>query len=137
MPDVHTPVPRSQAERDVLATEFCERYIDLMRNRMIISYFKYGALAAAYPDKVDALASLRTRLARYAETGNAEWLVDAANFAMIEFMRPRHGTAHFRATTADESPGRSRDDGGEACGSHRWHDTALERLQQRYLRPEP
>jgi hypothetical protein len=77
-----------------------------MIDRMAVSYHKYGAVADGYPDRVDAMASLKLRLDRYAETGNTEFLIDAANFAMIEFMHPRHPAAHFRPTDSDESPGR-------------------------------
>jgi len=48
-----------------------------------------------------------TRMRKYAETGNTEWLIDAANFAMIEFMHPRHPHAHFTGTDDDASPGRT------------------------------
>jgi hypothetical protein len=87
-------------------SEFSEQFVEYMRNRMAVSFHKYGPVAAAYPAKVDAVASLVKRLERYAETGNTEWLVDAANFCMIEFMHPRHPEAHFRATDTQDSPGR-------------------------------
>lgn len=89
------------------ASEFSEQFVQYMRNRMAVSFHKYGPVADAYPDKVDAIESLRQRLERYKETGNTEWLVDVANFAMIEFMRPRHKDAHFRGTDSHESPGRT------------------------------
>lgn len=95
----------------ILATEFSTDFVQKMKNRMLVSYMKYGAIKDAYPEKVDAVASLKLRLDKYAETGNTEWLVDAANFAMIEFMHPRHQDAHFRGTDAGESPGRERLDG--------------------------
>jgi hypothetical protein len=87
-------------------SEFSEKFVEYMRNRMAVSFHKYGPVADAYPAKVDAVASLMKRLERYAETGNTEWLVDAANFAMIEFMHPRHENAHFAGTDSDASPGR-------------------------------
>lgn len=90
----------------VPASEFSAEFVDYMRNRMEVSYHKYGAVKDAYPHKVDAVASLKDRLEKYAETGNTEWLVDAANFAMIEFMHPRHAHAHFQGTDDDASPGR-------------------------------
>jgi hypothetical protein len=40
------------------------------------------------------------------EPGNAEYLVDAANFLMIEFMHPAHPNAHYAATDKEGSPGR-------------------------------
>jgi hypothetical protein len=77
-----------------------------MDDRMGVSYCKYGPVADAYPHRVDALASLRKRLEKYEADGNTEWLMDVANFAMIEFMHPRHPRAHFKATDSAESPGR-------------------------------
>jgi hypothetical protein len=97
-----------------LSSEISEEFIQYMRNRMLMSYYKYGPVAEAYPDKIDALASLQDRLRLYARgdaangirPGNTEYLVDAANFCMIEFMRPRHPEAHFLATDDEGSPGR-------------------------------
>jgi hypothetical protein len=88
------------------ASEFCEPFVEGMRERMTISYFKYGLVADAYPLKVDALESLQMRLEKYVETGNKEFLMDAANFAMIEFMHPKHPKAYFEATDSNQSPGR-------------------------------
>lgn len=77
-----------------------------MVDRMAVSFHKYGPVAEAYPEKVDAIKSLMARLERYAKDGNTEWLMDVANFAMIEFMHPAHPKAHYRATDSRESPGR-------------------------------
>jgi hypothetical protein len=87
-------------------TEFSERFAQGMADRMSVSYCKYGPVAEAYPSRVDAIASLKQRLEKYERDGNTEWLMDVANFAMIEFMHPRHPKAHFRATDSKESPGR-------------------------------
>lgn len=92
--------------KDILATEFDESFVEFMRNRMVMSFYKYGPLAAAYPEHVDAIGSMRDRMREYTRTGNKEYLVDAANFAMIEFMRPRHPDAFFRSTDTDGSIGR-------------------------------
>lgn len=91
---------------EVLKTEFSEKFVKGMQDRMIVSFHKYGAVADAYPDKVNAIESLKKRLALYEEDGNTEWLMDVGNFAMIEFMFPAHPKAHFRPTDSDESPGR-------------------------------
>lgn len=90
----------------ILATEFSKPFVQHMQNAMAVSHYKYGALADAYPHKVDAVGSLTERLRKYAETGNTEYLVDVANFAMIEFMHPRHPKAFFQGTDDDGSPGR-------------------------------
>lgn len=91
---------------EILVTEFDPAFVEKMKERMIISFYKYGPLAEGFPHKVNAVASLQDRLRKYAETKNTEFLVDAANFAMIEFMFPSLDGAHFRSTDSDESPGR-------------------------------
>lgn len=87
-------------------SEFSIEFIQGMANRMSVSFYKYGLIAEAYPAKVNAIASMKLRIKKYEETGNLEWLMDAANFAMIEYMLPRHPDAHYRATDSVESPGR-------------------------------
>lgn len=107
-------------------------FIQGMLDRMGMSAWKYGDVREAYPQKLDAVGSALMRIARYlgAErftaaaaaavtalpaseamphrraNGNTEYLMDAANFCMIEHMLPRLEDAHFRATDSDESPGR-------------------------------
>ena len=78
-----------------------------MSNRMEVSFHKYGAASNAYPEKVDALDSLNQRIQKYLETHNTEYLIDVANFAMIEFMHPRFCDAKFTPTDSDGSPGRT------------------------------
>jgi hypothetical protein len=90
----------------VLSTEFSEPLVQGMRDRMVVSFYKYGPVTEAFPHKVNAVASLTDRLRKYAETKNTEFLIDAANFAMIEFMHPSVEGAFFEGTDADQSPGR-------------------------------
>jgi hypothetical protein len=90
----------------ILSTEFSEKFVQGMRDRMVVSFYKYGPLTDAYPHKVSAVASLTDRLRKYAETKNTEYLIDAANFAMIEFMHPALEGAFFAGTDDDGSPGR-------------------------------
>jgi hypothetical protein len=93
------------------ASEFSDKFVDGMKNRMLVSFHKYGKVADAYPHKVNAIASLTQRLDMYAETGNTEYLMDVANFAMIEFMLPAHEAAHFKGTDSSGSPGRTTQSG--------------------------
>lgn len=79
--------------------------VQKMANRMAFSQEKYGDLADGYPHRVDAMANVKERIALYEETGNIEWLLDAANFAIIEALYPAHPDAHFRSTDSTESPG--------------------------------
>lgn len=87
-------------------TEFAHSFLQGMLDRMGMSYFKYGAVATAFPNKVNAVDTLKTKLNQYLTTGNKEYLMDVANYAMIEFMHPRHPQAHFRPTDSNESQGR-------------------------------
>ena len=96
----------SKTAQEVLATEFSDAFVQGMKDRMVVSFYKYGPLADAHPHKVNALTSLADRLRKYAETKNTEFLIDAANFAMIEFMHPSIEGAFFAGTDDDQSPGR-------------------------------
>ncbi len=86
----------------VLETEFSEPFVQGMRERMVVSFYKYGHVGEAYPHKVNAVTSLTDRLRKYAETKNTEYLIDAANFAMIEFMFPSVEGAFFALGKAAE-----------------------------------
>jgi hypothetical protein len=109
-------------------SEFSEYFAQGMANRMAVSYHKYGPVAEAYPAKVDAVESLRARLELYLNggtikdkkirPGNTEYLMDVANFAMIEFMYPKHPKAYFKATDSSGSPGRIWNDGETTDAAH-------------------
>lgn len=89
----------------ILKTEYNEEFDELRKNRMIMSFYKYGPLRENYENKlVDSpITNLLKRLELYNKTGNKEHLCDVANFAMIEFMYPYHKNAHFDNMT--QSPG--------------------------------
>ncbi len=94
-----------------VADDISVQFLQCMRNRMLVSRAKYGPAAEAYPHKVDAIRSMMDRVREYERTGNTEFLVDAANFLMIEFQYPSIPSANFRATDDRESPGRRLTDG--------------------------
>lgn len=117
----------TERAKGIPESEFSPQFVQGMYDRMAVSFCKYGLMADVYPSRVDAIASLQKRLERYAETGNTEWLMDVANFAMIEYMRPRHPDAHFRGTDSHESPGRVFE--GEI--SQRRNNAEVEKLYKR------
>lgn len=88
-------------------TEFDEQFIQGMRDRVAVSFHKYGPVSGAVEAGADFVKALQKRLDLYRSTGNTEWLMDAANYAMFEFMYPSHRNAHFRATDTEESPGKA------------------------------
>lgn len=85
----------------------CE-FLRGMASRMAMSMEKYGDV---HQSNIDGVKCCEKRIEKYRETGNTEYLMDAANFLMIEFMKPRRQDAHFRATDSAESPGRVSADG--------------------------
>lgn len=87
---------------NILKTEYSEQFDRLRKNMMVVSYYKYGPLKDNYKKHktINAIGSLKKRLAKYEETGNTEFLADIANFAMIEFMQPQHPNAHYAPTDA-------------------------------------
>lgn len=90
-------------------TEFSEDFVSGMKDRVAVSYHKYGPVSEAVAHGANFVEALQTRLDKYRDTGNTEWLMDVANYAMFEFMYPSHKSAHFRATDSDESPGKAKE----------------------------
>ena len=86
--------------KKILLTEYSERFDEIRKNMMVVSYYKYGAMKNNYKQlkTINAIGSLEKRLQKYKETGNTEFLADIANFAMIEYMYPQHPDAHYKAT---------------------------------------
>jgi len=77
-----------------------------MANRMAVSQHKYGSIDDTVAKRGSyGLKNIYRRLEKYEETGNTEWLADAANYCIIEGIFPGHSEAHFRSTDSDESPG--------------------------------
>jgi len=86
-----------EENKKILKTEYSEEFDKLRKDRMIVSFYKYGPLQINYSESlIKAIESLEKRLEMYKSTGNTEFLCDIANFAMIEFMCPQHPLAHFK-----------------------------------------
>ena len=86
--------------------EYSEKFDELRKNRIRVSFHKYGSVADNYGKGfVQAIPTLEKCLDKYKETGNTEYLCDLANYAMFEFMYPQHPKGHFHATDSRESAG--------------------------------
>lgn len=88
---------------EVLRTEYSEDFDTKRKRAMVMSFYKYGVASKNYPDGVDAIASLRKQLEAYDADGNMDHLVDVANYAMLEYMFPRHKDAHYSPTDSSGS----------------------------------
>lgn len=89
-----------------LSKEYSEHFDELRKNRVQTSYYKYGSAKKNFSTgNVNALETMKLCVEKYKETGNTEFLVDAGNYLMFEFMYPQHEKAHFRATDSSDSAG--------------------------------
>lgn len=89
-----------------IKNEYSDKFDELRRNRVEVSFYKYGPAKDNFSTgNVNAIATLEKCIEKYNATGNTEYLCDAANYAMFEFMYPQHPKAHFRATDSGESAG--------------------------------
>lgn len=89
-----------------MSQEYSDKFDELRKNRVEVSYYKYGPAKKNYQNgNILSIPSLERCLEKYKETGNTEYLCDLANYTMFEFMYPQHPNAHFRATDSKESAG--------------------------------
>lgn len=89
-----------------LSNEYSARFDELRKNRVETSYFKYGSAKKNFSTgNVNALETMKLCIEKYQDTGNTEFLCDAASYLMFEFMYPQHKRAHFQATDSSESAG--------------------------------
>ena len=85
--------------------EYSEEFDKLRKNRVYVSYYKYGAAKDNFGSgRVDAIGSLELCLEKFKKTGNTEYLLDVANYAMFRYMFPLPGE-YFKATDSLESVG--------------------------------
>jgi len=93
--------PRSLAELRV--SQWSPAFERYMRNRLIVGCFRYGGLDDPTIPKFDHITSAIQRLEKYRADGNQEHLVDAANLALVEFVRPAcHHAPHWSPTDDGE-----------------------------------
>lgn len=93
------------------ASQYSIEFLQGMVDRMLLGFRKYGHIKKSVDEGMDPEQEAHARIRKYHQTGNTEWLIDAANYCMIEFMHPSHPDAHYRPTDSDESDGRAMRDG--------------------------
>lgn len=85
--------------------DYSEEFDRLRKNRVEVSYYKYGAASKNFGEgRVDAIKTLELCLEKFKKTGNTEYLVDVANYAMFRYMYPLPGE-YFEATGSKDSAG--------------------------------
>lgn len=87
-------------------TEYNHDVDTLRLNRVKMSYFKYGSAKINFGDRiVSALGSMNKCIDKYKETRNTEYILDAMNYLMFEFMYPSIDDTYFKATDSTGSAG--------------------------------
>jgi hypothetical protein len=78
-------------------SEWSEHFEQLMRNRLIMGAMRYGRIGVPGKPQYDRIESIIKRLSKYRDSGNKEFLVDAANLCLLEFVECHHSKAHFHS----------------------------------------
>lgn len=76
-------------------SEWSKEFENLMRNRLVLGAIRYGKIGDKNKPTYDRVGSIYSRLDKYLESGNREYLVDIANLAMLECLEGRHPKANF------------------------------------------
>lgn len=91
-------VPEGYDLATLQKTEWSTEFEQYMRNRLIMGAFRYGLMAEKKKrNKYNLLGTVRSKIKKYVETGNKEYLVDIANYCLLEFECNDHPNAHFHA----------------------------------------
>lgn len=107
LPEAQFPTNHIPSYEELKISEWSPEFEQLMRNRLVLGAIRYGKMGhGAIPrgkPRYDRCASIRTRLLKYEETGNAEWLVDISNIALLMYEERYHPNFHFRSIDDDVS----------------------------------
>jgi hypothetical protein len=90
---------------EILHRDFSEEFVKKMKNAIEMSHHKYGWMSKTYPELAQANKCIQERLDLYNKTHNKDYLIDVANFAMIEYKYPSYNDAVYTPTDSDKSPG--------------------------------
>lgn len=90
---------------EILSKDFSRTFVMKMENAIVTSHFKYGSPQKTYPELAQGYKCIQERLELYLKTHNTEYLVDIANFAMLEFMFPAFADSQYIPMDSDQSPG--------------------------------
>ena len=87
--------------------EYSDEVDRMRKSRVEISFYKYGPASINFGDHlVNAKNSAFMCIDKYEKTKNKEYLLDAMNYLMFEFMYPSLDGVYFKATDSSESAGK-------------------------------
>jgi hypothetical protein len=82
-------------EQQMRKAEWCEKFEQYMRNRLLVGCFRHGKMARTTDTDYDRIGSVRERLDLHDNDGNMEHLVDVAALCMMEFVHGTHPNRHW------------------------------------------
>ena len=83
--------------KNLFVTEWNIHFEKLMKNRLVMGALRYGKI-----DNQKKVEAIVKKANKYMKTGNLEYLVDLANYCMLEFGDPSHSKAHFESTDDED-----------------------------------
>ena len=95
----------SETREEILKRDFSEEFILKMKNAIEMSHYKYGWASKTYPELAQAIKCVQERLDMYEKTHNKDFLIDIANFAMLEYLYPSYEDSKYVPTDSKDSPG--------------------------------
>lgn len=93
------------SKEEIMKRDWSGEFIAKMERAIETSHYKYGWMSDTYPELAQAVKCIQERLDLYNRTHNRDYLVDIANFAMIEYKHPSYSDAHYTPQDSDKSPG--------------------------------
>lgn len=89
-----------------LKMEYSERADEIRKKLVETSFYKYGSARNNFMrGYVNALESCDLCIEKYKKTKNTEYLLDAMNYLMFEYMYPQLKGAYYKPTKETESAG--------------------------------
>ena len=93
------------SKEEIMKRDWSSEFVAKMERSIETSHYKYGWMSDTYPELAQAAKCIQERLDLYNKTHNLDYLVDIANFAMIEYKHPSYSDAHYTPQDSDKSPG--------------------------------
>lgn len=93
------------SKEEIMKQDWSGEFVAKRERAIEISHYKYGWMSDTYPEPAQAVKCIQERLDLYNKTHNLDYLVDIANFAMIEYKHPSYSDAHYTPQDSDKSPG--------------------------------
>lgn len=93
------------SKEEIMKRDWSSEFVAKMERAIETSHYKYGWMSDTYPELAQAVKCIQERVDLYNKTHNLEYLVDIANFAMIEYKHPSYPDASYTPQDSDKSPG--------------------------------